>query len=73
MSTFAQILNKFRQESFSERDKGYRFECLMQAYLKTTALYADLFDEVWLWTEFPFNDQFGGKNVLGESHHQRPE
>lgn len=63
MSTFAQILNKFRQESFSERDKGYRFERLMQAYLKTTALYADLFDEVWLWTEFPFNDQFGGKDI----------
>ena len=24
MSTFAQILNKFRQDAFSERDKGYR-------------------------------------------------
>ena len=35
----------------------------MQAYLKTTALYANLFDEVWLWTEFPFHDQFGGKDV----------
>ena len=31
MSTFAQILNKFRQDAFSERDKGYRFERLMQA------------------------------------------
>lgn len=63
MSTFAQILNKFRQDAFSERDKGYRFERLMQAYLKTTALYANLFEEVWLWTEFPFHDQFGGKDT----------
>lgn len=63
MSTFAQILNKFRQEAFSERDKGYRFERLMQAYLKTTTLYANLFEEVWLWTEFPFHDQFGGKDT----------
>lgn len=63
MSTFAQILNKFRQDAFSERDKGYRFERLMQAYLKTTTLYANLFDEVWLWTEFPFHDQFGGKDT----------
>lgn len=63
MSTFAQILNKFRQDAFSERDKGYRFERLMQAYLKTTTLYANLFEEVWLWTEFPFHDQFGGKDT----------
>ena len=63
MSTFAQLLNKFRQDAFSERDKGYRFERLMQAYLKTTTLYANLFEEVWLWTEFPFHDQFGGKDT----------
>ena len=63
MSTFAQILNKSRQDAFSERDKGYRFERLMQAYLKTTTLYANLFEEVWLWTEFPFHDQFGGKDT----------
>ena len=63
MSTIAQILNKFRQDAFSERDKGYRFERLMQAYLKTTTLYANLFEEVWLWTEFPFHDQFGGKDT----------
>lgn len=63
MNTFANILNKFRRESFSERDKGFRFERLMQAYLKTTALYANLFEEVWLWTEFPFHDQFGGKDT----------
>ena len=63
MSIFAQILNKFRQDAFSERDKGYRFERLMKAYLKTTTLYANLFEEVWLWTEFPFHDQFGGKDT----------
>lgn len=63
MTTFSQILTKFRKESFSERDKGYRFERLMQAYLKTTALYANLFEEVWLWSEFPFHNQFGGKDV----------
>ena len=35
----------------------------MQAYLKTTTLYANLFEVVWLWTEFPFHDQFGGKDT----------
>lgn len=63
MTTFTKIINKFRQEAWSERDKGFRFECLIQAYLKTTSLYEGRFEEVWLWTEFPFRDQFGGKDV----------
>ena len=63
MTSFAQLLDKFRTEAFSERDKGYRFERLMQAYLKTSALYANRFEEIWLWTEFPYHDQLGGKDV----------
>ncbi len=63
MATFIDILNKFRKESFSQKDKGFRFERLMQAYLKTTALYAHLFEEVWLWMEFPYHNQFGGKDI----------
>ena len=63
MTTFIKIINKFRHEAWSERDKGFRFECLMQAYLKTTALYEGRFEEVWLWVEFPFHDQFGGKDI----------
>ena len=63
MTTFTKIINKFRHEAWSERDKGFRFERLMQAYLKTTALYEGRFEEVWLWTEFPYHDQFGGKDV----------
>lgn len=63
MATFIDILNKFRKESFSQKDKGFRFERLMQAYLRTTALYVHLFEEVWLWSEFPHHDQFGGKDT----------
>ena len=35
MTTFTKIINKFRHEAWSERDRGFRFERLMQAYLKT--------------------------------------
>ena len=63
MTTFIKIINKFRHEAWSERDKGFRFERLMQAYLKTTTLYEGRFEEVWLWVEFPFHDQFGGKDI----------
>ena len=63
MTTFSKIIDKFRNEALSERDKGFRFERLMQAYLKTTSLYEGRFEEVWLWTEFPYHDQFGGKDI----------
>ena len=63
MTTFTKVIDKFRCEAWSERDKGFRFERLMQTYLKTTSLYAGRFEEVWLWSEFPCHDQFGGKDI----------
>lgn len=65
MSTksFNYIIEKFRKVSFSERDKGLRFEKLMQAFLKTTPLYSNLFDKVWLWNDFPCKKDFGGKDT----------
>lgn len=63
MSNFIQTLNRFRKEAFSERDKGYRFERLIQAYLKSTSIYQSVFEDVWLWMEFPYHNQFGGKDI----------
>lgn len=61
--TFNQILDKYRKKSFSERDKGDRFERLMQAYLQTDPKYAPRFKKVWLWGEFPFRKDFGGQDT----------
>ena len=63
MKAFSEILYTFRKESLSEHDKGYRFERLMQAYLRTTSIYDGIFEYVWLWQDFPFKDQFGGKDT----------
>ena len=63
MANFNKVLKKFREESFSERDKGFRFERLIQAYLKTTTIYASRFQEVWLWNDFPYRQQFGWQDV----------
>ena len=57
------ILQKYRSISFSERDKGERFERLMQAYLLTDPMYASQFKNVWMWDEFPFKDDLGGKDT----------
>ena len=61
--SFTRILEKYRKISFSERDKGNRFERLMQAYLLTDPTYAYQFKNVWLWNEFPAKDDFGGTDT----------
>lgn len=58
-----QVLAKFRNESFSERNKGDKFEHLMQAYLQTDPTYASKFSDVWLWSEFPYRANFGGTDL----------
>ncbi len=47
-SSFAAVLDKYRKISFSERDKGDRFERLMQAYLLTDPQYSTQFKKVWI-------------------------
>lgn len=60
---FDQILNKHRELAFSERNKGDRFERLIQLYLRTDPTYATKFTKIWLWNEFPFRGDFGGKDT----------
>lgn len=63
MNKLNKILSNYRDFSFSESDKGDRFERLMQAYLKTDPKYLTTFKEVWLWNEFPAKMDFGGKDI----------
>ncbi len=58
-----QILAKYRTEAHSERNKGDKFERLMQAYLQTEPTYAATFSDVWLWSEFPYRESFGGVDL----------
>ncbi|MFJ4046680.1 DEAD/DEAH box helicase [Microbacterium sp. NPDC089987] len=56
MPTIHDVLDELRSIAYDERDKGARFEKLMQAYLKTEPQYYELYDEVWLWAEYPRRD-----------------
>lgn len=58
--SFSHVLDSYRTLAFSERNKGDRFERLMQAYLRTDAKYADEFVHVWLWRDFPGRASLGG-------------
>lgn len=60
--SFSKILSKYRNVSHSERDKGDRFERLIQAYLYTDPKYTHL-TKVWLWSEFPYRKDFGGHDI----------
>ena len=61
--TFQDLLAKYRAISFSERDKGDRFERLMQAFLQTVPWYEGKVQHVWLWREFPYKENLGGKDT----------
>jgi predicted helicase len=61
--TFNDILEKYRKISFNERDKGDRFERLMQGYLQTDPKYSHRFKNVWLWNEFPGKNDLGGSDT----------
>lgn len=60
--SFTNILSNYRKYSFSERDKGDRFERLMQAYLLTDPQYANQFKNVFKITKA----QYGGTGLVSD-------
>lgn len=63
MKTFQDILKSFREGSITEREKGGKFEKLMKDYLLSTPLYTKTLKKVWMWNEFPYRADFGGKDL----------
>lgn len=57
--SFRSILDKYRSEATSERDKGTKFEELISRYLMTDEVYAQKLEWVKLWNDFPQRMQFG--------------
>ena len=60
---FNQILTKIEKHSTDTVDKGRRFETVIQNYLKTDSAYSGELTQIWLWEEFPYRKQFGGKDI----------
>jgi predicted helicase len=56
------ILRELRSVAYDERDKGDRFERLMQAFLTIEPQYKQLFSDVWMWKAYP---QRGGRTDTG--------
>ena len=64
-TSFTKILEKYRRVSFSEADKGTRFEELMREYLWADPKYGIFFREIWLWRDFPYRKDFGTGHDVG--------
>ena len=61
--SFNEVLSDFRKTSFTERNKGTRFERLIKAWFKTDPRFTEKLEAVWMWEEFPGRKDFGGKDI----------
>src|SRR5690625_4906983 len=62
-TTIEEVLDELYYSSTSESEKGSKFERLIASFLRTDPLYADQFDEVWPWMEWPDRDGQGDHGI----------
>ena len=59
-----ELLDSYRNLfALTEREKGDRFERLMKNFLLTYPPYRGEISNVWLWKDFPYKNNFGGKDL----------
>lgn len=52
--SFEQLMLDLRSVSQNKSDQGSKFELLMKKYFLTSPLYSEIYEQVWLWSEFPY-------------------
>ena len=52
--SFYQLMKKLKTVSQSKSDQGSKFEMIIKKILLTCPIYAALYDQVWLWSDFPY-------------------
>ncbi|HEY8912901.1 DEAD/DEAH box helicase [Lacisediminihabitans sp.] len=53
MTTIHELLDEYTALAANTRTKGFLFEKLVQKFLLTDPLYAGVYEDVWLWQEWP--------------------
>lgn len=63
MSALQDLLNSYRQESKTEREKGTYFEELILCYLRNEATYSDLYSDVWAYGDWAKQQGLDGRDT----------
>ncbi|MFT5837505.1 MAG: putative helicase, partial [Candidatus Azotimanducaceae bacterium] len=63
MSDLQNLLQKYRNASVTEREKGSYFEELIRTYFRYEATYADLYSDVWLYADWAKEQGLDGRDT----------
>jgi len=63
MSALSALLDTYRSASVTEREKGTYFEELISAYLRNEATYRDLYDKVWMYSDWAKEQGLDGRDT----------
>ncbi|MGJ8640680.1 MAG: DEAD/DEAH box helicase [Opitutaceae bacterium] len=63
MSDLQNLLQKYRNASVTEREKGTYFEELIRTYFRYEATYADLYSDVWLYADWAKEHGLDGRDT----------
>lgn len=63
MSALSALLNTYRNAAVTEREKGTYFEELVCCYLRNEATYRDLYDKVWLYSDWAKEQGVDGRDT----------
>ena len=61
--TIDELLDTYKIFAMSDVEKGERFERLMRNFLLTYPIWRGIVSDVWLWKDFPFRAELGGKDL----------
>lgn len=63
MSALSALLNTYRHAAVTEREKGTYFEELVCCYLRNEATYRDLYDKVWMYSDWAKEQGVDGRDT----------
>lgn len=63
MSALSALLKTYRSASVTEREKGTYFEELICTYLRNEATYRDLYDKVWMYSDWAKEQGLDGRDT----------
>jgi predicted helicase len=56
MTTIDDVLDRIRESSTNTKEVGDRFERLMAAFFRSAHTYKSMFNNVWMWSDWPGNE-----------------